>query len=65
MNKDLKIYGNNFNYDVLKDIDDINKKLETEESEEEILKLRMQRLYRGMELNCSIAKRNIRGYYPY
>ena len=65
MNNDPRLYGNNFNSDVVKDINDINKKLESEESEEEILKLRMQRLCRGMELNFGYSKRNLRGFYPY
>ena len=65
MNKDPRIYGNNFNSNVIKDINDINKKIEIEESPEELLKLRMQRLCRGMELNTGYTGRNIRGYYPY
>lgn len=65
MNKDLRIYGNNFNYDVVGDINKINEKIENEESPEEIIKLRLQRLYRGMELNLHSFKKGINGYYPY
>ena len=65
MNKDLRIYGNNFDSDVVKDINEFNKKIESEQSPEELLKLRLQRLYRGMELNGGISRRNMRGYYPY
>lgn len=65
MKIDLRMYGNEFNPSIVKDINDINKKIEKETDSEELLKLRLQRLYRGMELNTSIYKRNIRNYYPY
>jgi hypothetical protein len=65
MKTDLRMYGNEFNPSIVKDINDINKKIEKETDSEELLKLRLQRLYRGMELNTSIYKRNIRNYYPY
>lgn len=65
MNKDIRLYGNNFNHSVLKDIEKINEKINKETSEEEILKLKLQRLYRGMEINSNISKRGLRGYYPY
>lgn len=65
MNKDLLLYGNNFNHAVIKDIEKLNEKIKEETSQEELLKLRMQRLYRGMEINSNIAQRGLRGYYPY
>lgn len=65
MNKDPRIYGNNFNYSVVKDINAINEKIENEKSSEELLKLYTQRLYRAMELNINNNKRGLRGYYPY
>ena len=65
MNKDPRIYGNNFNFDVVRDVNEINEKIKIEESPEELMKLHLQRLYRGMELNSSYSKRNIRGYFPY
>lgn len=65
MNKDLRLYGNNFNHAVIKDIEKLNEKIKEETSQEELLKLRMQRLYRGMEINNNMAKRGLRGYYPY
>lgn len=65
MNKDPRIYDNNFNYSVVKDINAINEKIENEKSSEELLKLYTQRLYRAMELNINNNKRGLRGYYPY
>ena len=51
-----KIYGSKFDKDVLKDWTEIESKLKEEEgkeepNKEELLKLKMQKLYRGMELN--------------
>lgn len=60
-----RMYGQEFNYSVVKDINEINKKLEKETDSEEILKLRLQRLYKGMEINTGIYKRNYRNYFPY
>jgi hypothetical protein len=65
MKTDLRMYGNEFNPSIVKDINDINKKIEKETDSEELLKLRLQRLYRGMEINTSIYNRNPRCYYPY
>lgn len=65
MNNDIRLYGNSFDSTVVKDIKSLNEKLEKETDPEEILKLRLQRLYRGMEINSGVAKRNPRGYYPY
>ena len=48
-----------------KRIGKLNEKIEKAEDQEEILQLRMQRLYRGMELNSTPMTRNYRGYYPY
>lgn len=50
------IYGSKFDKDILKDLKDIDSKLKEEEGKEEpdreeILKLKMLKLYRGMELN--------------
>lgn len=60
-----KMYGQEYDPNVLKDLSEINKKMNNAESEEEILRLRMLRLYRGMELNSSNMTRGFRGYYPY
>lgn len=54
--KTENIYGSKFDKDVLKDLKEIDSKLKEEEKKEEpdreeLLKLRMQKLYRGMELN--------------
>lgn len=50
------IYGSKFDKDVLKDLKSIDDKLQEEvkkeePDKEEILKLKLQKLYRGMELN--------------
>ncbi len=65
MNTDIHIYGNGFNPEVVKDVKDINEKIEKEKDADELLRLRMQRLLRGMELNNGLATRTYRGYYPY
>jgi hypothetical protein len=65
MKNNIKMYGQEFDLGVINDINNINEKLENEKDPEEILKLRMQRLYRGMEMNTSIYKRNYRNYFPY
>ena len=62
-NKNL--YGNEFNSSVVKDVIDFNKKIKEEKDPEELLKLRLKRLYRGMELNGGYNHRSIRPYYPY
>lgn len=64
MNCDPRIYGNGFNPNVMKDIKSINEKIEGEKNSEELLKLRLQRLYRGMELNTGYS-RPYAGYFPY
>ena len=65
MNTDPRLYGNGFNPEVLKDVKSINEKIEKEKDPEAELKLRLQRLYRGMELNTGLSVRPYRGYYPY
>lgn len=50
------IYGSKFDRDVLNDLEKISKEIEEEEQKDEIdkehlLQLKMQKLYRGMELN--------------
>lgn len=65
MNNDIRIYGNGLNSEVIKDIKSLNEKIEKEQDPESALKLRLQRLYRGMELNTGIATRQLNGYYPY
>ena len=65
MKNDLRMYGQEFNSNVVKDINEINEKLENETDQEEVLKLRLQRLYRGMELNSNIQGRSFRTYFPY
>ena len=60
-----KMYGQQYDPNVLKDLKEINSKLENSNDTEELLKLRMQRLYRGMELYSTPMTRNYRGYYPY
>jgi hypothetical protein len=59
------MYGQEYDPNVLKDLKTINENLENAEDNEEILKLKMQRLYRGMEIMSTPMTRNYRGYYPY
>jgi hypothetical protein len=65
MKNNIRLYGQEFNPSVIKDVKEINEKINKETNSEEILKLRLQRLYRGMELNTSIYQRNYRSYFPY
>lgn len=65
MKMNPKMYGQQYDPEVLRDLNKINEKMEKTEDQEEILQLRMQRLYRGMELNSTPMTRNYRGYYPY
>lgn len=65
MKNDLRMYGQEFNSNVVKNINEINEKLENETDQEEVLKLRLQRLYRGMELNSNFQGRSFRTYFPY
>ena len=65
MKMNPKMYGQQYDPEVLRDLKTINEKMEKAEDQEEILQLRMQRLYRGMELNSTPMTRNHRGYYPY
>ena len=63
--KNYKMYGQQYDPDVLRDLKKINENIEKAEDSEEMLKLRMQRLYRGMEIMSTPMTRNYRGYYPY
>lgn len=65
MKNNPKMYGQQYDSQVLKDIKSINDKIDKETDREELLKLRLQRLYRGMELVSTPMTRNYRGYYPY
>lgn len=65
MKNNPKMYGQQYDSQVLKDIKSINDKIDKETDREELLKLRLQRLYRGMELISTPMTRNYRGYYPY
>ena len=65
MNNDIRLYGNGFNPEVLKDLNSLNEKIEKEKDPEVEMKLRLQRLYRGMELNTGLTSRPYGGYYPY
>ena len=62
MRIDPNIYGFQFDRSVTKDLSEIEEKLDREASKDnpdkdEIMKLRLQRLYRGMELNSAIGTR--------
>ena len=65
MNTDPRIYGNGHDPNVMKDVQKLSEKLENAESEDEALKLRLQRLYRGMELNAGVHGRAYGAYFPY
>lgn len=65
MNNDIRIYGNELNSEVIKDIKSLNEKISKETDPDAEMQLRLQRLYRGMELNTGIATRQLNGYYPY
>ena len=64
MNTDIRLYGNEYDPNVMKDVQDLNEKIEKSNDKDELLKLRMQRLYRGMELNTGLS-RPYAGYFPY
>jgi hypothetical protein len=65
MSKNIKAYGQEYDPNVLKDLQKINENIEKAEDSEELLKLRLQRLYRGMEIMSTPMTRNYMGYYPY
>ena len=65
MNNDPRLYGNGFDPNVVKDVKELNEKIKKESNAEELMKLKMQRLLRGMELNTGLNTRTYRGYYPY
>ena len=60
-----QLYGNQFNPNVLKDLKTLDEKLVKEQDPEEITKLRMVKLYRGMELMSGPYGRTYQGYFPY
>ena len=65
MKSNIRMYGQEFNSDVIKDVKKLNEKIESETDPEELLKLRMQRLYRGMEINTAVYKRNYQNLFPF
>lgn len=65
MKNDLRMYGQEFNPNVIKDINKLNEEIEKETDQEKLLNLRLKRLYRGMELNTNLQQRNFRTFYPY
>lgn len=65
MNKDIRMYGFELNPSAIKSINEINEKIENEKNSEELLKLRLQRFYKGLELSSNPYQRNSRTYFPY
>lgn len=65
MKTDIRMYGQEFNSSVIKDLNELNQKIGQEKDPEELLSLRMKRLYRGMEMNTPIYKRDYRTFFPY
>ncbi len=60
-----KNYGRSISPDVVKDIKDLNEKIKKETDPDEVLKLKLQRLYKGMELNGGMGIRPFGAYFPY
>ncbi len=58
-------YGRDFNPEVMKDLKDLNEKIEKEQDPEELLRLRMQRMMRGLEINSGLSMRPFGAYFPY
>ena len=65
MKNDLRMYGQEFNPNVIKDVTELNKEIEKETDQEKLMNLRLKRLYRGMELNTNLQQRSFRTLYPY
>lgn len=71
MNKNIYGYGNPYNPDVLKDLDDIKKEIEDEmkkpePDKEKLLELKEKQLYRGMNLLFgTLNGRTYRGMIPW
>ena len=65
MKNDLRMYGQEFNPNVMKDVTELNKEIEKETDQEKLMNLRLKRLYRGMELNTNLQQRSFRTLYPY
>lgn len=64
MSADPREYTRGFNSQILQDVDKINEKIKEEKDPEELMKLRLQRLYKGMEINTGI-NRPYGGLYPW
>ena len=71
MNNNVYGYGNPYNPDVLKDLDEIKKEIEDEMKKEEpdrekLLELKEKQLYRGMALTTgTLYGRIYNGLYPW
>ena len=71
MNNNIYGYGNPYNPEVLKDLEDIKKEMEDETKKEnpdrdKILELRQRQLMRGMSLQTETMNgRTYRGMYPW
>lgn len=65
MKNDLRMYGQEFNPNVIKDVNDLNEQIKKETDQEKLMNLRLKRLYRGMELNTNLQQRSFRTLYPY
>lgn len=65
MSNDLRIYGNQFDSEVFKDVKELNEKIEKCSNDEERTELLTKRLYRGMEINMGLNFRPWGSLYPY
>ena len=65
MNNSLDRYNNGFDPKVVKEINSINEKIQKERDKEELMKLKMQRMCLGFNINSGAIGRVRNGYYPY
>lgn len=65
MNKQLDRYNNGFDPNVVKEINSINEKINKKNTKEELMKLKMQRMCLGFDINAGTIGRVRGGYYPY
>lgn len=65
MNYATDRFNNGFGKDTLKKLNSLNEKIKNENDKDELLKLRLQRMCLGFDLNAGSLGRIRNGYYPY
>jgi hypothetical protein len=65
MNNTLDRYNNGFDPKVVKEINSINEKIGKTSDKEELMKLKLQRMCMGFDINAGAIGRVRGGYYPY